>query len=297
MIDLHMHSTNSDGTDSVLDLLKKAESMKLDYISITDHDNCNGYEELKNIDISKYYSGKIIPGIEIKCSHGKHLIEVLGYNIDTDKMKKWSDEYYKDKSRDKLQMKYFDMLYDACIKMGLEMKNKEDIEWDPVKGWASGTIYHEIKAHPENESRVPADMWEEFDTFSKKYCADPNCPLYIDKSLDYPTTEYIVQVVKDCGGLAFLPHLFIYKWTDEKEKLIDEILGKYDVDGIECMHSTFTDEQIEYLTNLCKERGYLMSGGSDYHGKNKPNIEMAIGKGNLKIEKEMIKPWANKFIN
>ena len=40
-----------------------------------------------------------------------------------------------------------------------------------------------------------------------------------------------------------------------------------------------------------------MSGGSDYHGKNKPNIEMAIGKGNLKIEKEMIKPWANKFIN
>lgn len=297
MIDLHMHSTNSDGTDSIVELLKKAESMKLDYISITDHDNCKGYEELKNIDISKYYSGKIIPGIEIKCSHGTHLIEVLGYNINTDKMQAWANEYYKDKSRDKLQMKYFNLLYDACIKMGLEMSNKEEINWDPVKGWASATIYHEIKAHPENQNRVPADMWEEFDVFSKKYCADSNCPLHIDKTPDYPSTEYVIDVIKQCGGLAFLPHLFIYKWTEEKEQLIDEILEKYDVDGIECMHSTFSNEQIEYLTKLCKDRGYFMSGGSDYHGKNKPNIEMAVGKGNLKIEKEMVKEWATKFIN
>ena len=47
MIDLHMHTLNSDGTDSVVDILKKAEKLKLEYISITDHDNCNGYEELK----------------------------------------------------------------------------------------------------------------------------------------------------------------------------------------------------------------------------------------------------------
>ena len=65
MIDLHMHSTNSDGTDSIIDLLKKAEEKGLDYIAITDHDNCNGYEELEKINVKQYFHGKVIPGIEI----------------------------------------------------------------------------------------------------------------------------------------------------------------------------------------------------------------------------------------
>ena len=65
MIDLHIHTTNSDGTDSVEEILKKAEKLKLNYISISDHDTCKGYDELKNIDVESIYSGKIIPGIEL----------------------------------------------------------------------------------------------------------------------------------------------------------------------------------------------------------------------------------------
>ena len=134
MIDLHMHTTYSDGADNLIQLLKKAESLKLEYISITDHDNCKAYKELKNLNISNYFNGKIIPGIEIKCAfdNGK-LIELLGYNIDTDKMQEWADEYYKDKTKDKLQQKYFDRLYDACKKKELIVSNKQDIEFDPKK--------------------------------------------------------------------------------------------------------------------------------------------------------------------
>lgn len=73
MIDLHIHSTNSDGTDSVQEILQKAQSLNLDYISITDHDTCDGYKELEKIDIPKYYAGKVIPGIEIKCAYGTHI--------------------------------------------------------------------------------------------------------------------------------------------------------------------------------------------------------------------------------
>lgn len=61
MIDLHVHTNNSDGTDTVEELLKKAEELKLKYISITDHDTCAGYNELKKLDVSKIFSGKIIP--------------------------------------------------------------------------------------------------------------------------------------------------------------------------------------------------------------------------------------------
>ena len=59
MIDLHLHTNCSDGTDSPTELLKKAEEKHLEYISITDHDNCDAYEQLKNINISEIFSRKV----------------------------------------------------------------------------------------------------------------------------------------------------------------------------------------------------------------------------------------------
>lgn len=291
MIDLHMHTTYSDGADSVEEILKKAERLKLSVISITDHDNCKAYTELKNGEVRKNFSGKIIPGIEIKCAYGKRLIEVLGYNIDTEKMQNWANEYYKDKTKEKLQAKYFNMLYDKCKQLGLTMTEKDKIKFDSKTQWASVTIYNEIKSHEENKEKLPEDLWKEFNTFSKKYCGDPKNIFYIDKTQDYPSIELALNKIKECGGLTFYPHLFIYKWADDRKKMIKELLEKYPVDGIECMHSEFNQEEIEYLEQLCKQKGYFMSGGSDYHGINKPNIEMAVGKGNLNIEQEMIENW------
>ena len=103
MIDVHIHTKYSDGTDSVIELLEKAEKVGLECISITDHDNCKAYEELQSLNISDYYSGKLIKGIEIKCSFRGRLIEVLGYNYDLEKMNAWINEYYKDKQRKDLQ--------------------------------------------------------------------------------------------------------------------------------------------------------------------------------------------------
>ena len=291
MIDLHMHSTYSDGTNTVIELLKKAEEKKLTYISITDHDNCNCYNELNNIDVKKYYNGIIIPGIEIKCSYGKKLIEVLGYNINIHKMQKWVKEYYKDKTRDKIQTKYFNILYEKCSKIGLTMEEKEKINWNPKNDWASVTIYREIKKHEEKKNKLPEDLWEEFDTFSKKYCGDESNFWFIDKTEDYPSIDEAISAIKNAEGLVFLPHIYIYKWAKDKDKLLDDILNKYDIDGIECMHSTFSENEINKLIKLCNERGYYKSGGSDYHGKNKPNIDMGVGKGNLKIPEEFVIKW------
>ena len=57
------------------------------------------------------------------------------------------------------------------------------------------------------------------------------------------------------------------------------------------MHNTFSEENINYLEKICNERGYYKSGGSDYHGNNKPNISLGTGKGNLKIPNEYIEEW------
>ncbi len=294
MIDMHMHTTYSDGADSLIEVLKKAESLKLEYISITDHDTCEGYKELAKLDVKKYFSGQIINGVEIKCAYKKRLIEILGYKVDPKVINNFMEEFHKTKSKEILQQKYFDILHERCKDMGLVMSKKEDIEFNPKTDWASIKIYNDIKAHEENKLKVPDDFWSEFNIFSKKYCGDVNYPLYIDKSEDYLQLDEAIKLVKDAGGLVFLPHIFIYKWAEDKKKLLDDIVAEYDIDGIECMHSEFSQDDIDYLLEYTQKNNFYRSGGSDYHGKNKVGIEMAVGKGNLKIESYLIQDWVNK---
>lgn len=294
MIDMHMHTTYSDGADSLIEVLKKAESLKLEYISITDHDTCEGYKELAKLDVKKYFSGQIINGVEIKCAYKKRLIEILGYKVDPKVINNFMEEFHKTKSKEILQQKYFDILHERCKDMGLVMSKKEDIEFNSKTDWASIKIYNDIKAHEENKLKVPDDFWSEFNIFSKKYCGDVNYPLYIDKSEDYLQLDEAIKLVKDAGGLVFLPHIFIYKWAEDKKKLLDDIVAEYDIDGIECMHSEFSQDDIDYLLEYTQKNNFYRSGGSDYHGKNKVGIEMAVGKGNLKIESYLIQDWVNK---
>lgn len=291
MIDLHIHTNNSDGTDSVQDLLKKAQKNNLSYISITDHDTCSAYEELEKLNISDLYKGVLIPGIEIKVSYMKRTIEILGYKIDTKKMNQFMKEFYKDKERKELQKKYFSLLYDKCKKMGLILTNKDNINWNPEKDWASFTIYTDLKKYKENKEKVPKDMWKDFSGFNRKYCNNPEHTLYIDKSQDYPSLEQGIKMIKKSGGLVFLPHLFIYKWVENQKEFINDIIENYQIDGIECYYSDFTEEQTKYLLKLCKQKNLYCSGGSDYHGTNKPKIALANGYGNLKINEEIIKNW------
>lgn len=292
MIDLHIHTTYSDGADTVIEVLKNAEKLKLEYISITDHDNCNVYKELESLNIKDYFSGKIIPGIEIKCAYKGRLMEVLGYKINPKKMQAWADEYYKNKTRSMLQQKYFDMTYDNCIKHGFYLDKKENIKFDANKDWATVSMYKELIKDERNRKIGEPDLLIDFNNFSKKYCGNPGHFLYIDKSKDYPTVEETINAIKNSDGLVFLPHVFIYRWAEDKKKFLEEILSNYKVDGIECMHSEFSEEEIDYLLDFCDENNYYKSGGSDYHGKNKVGIELAVGKGNLKIGKELIEDWA-----
>ncbi len=206
-------------------------------------------------------------------------------------MDKWLTEFYKDRQRKDTQKKYFDILYNACIEKGLDMSPKEAIYWEPEKDWASVTVYKDIKAHEANKNILPEDFWNDFTTFTKKYCADYNSPFYIDKSNDYPSLQEAIKAVKDAGGTAIVAHIFIYKWAPDKESLIKDIHNNYDIDGFECYHSSFSEEQIEYILKYCEENHLLKSGGSDCHGDNKPDISLAVGKGNLNIDEKIIEDW------
>lgn len=288
MIDLHMHSTYSDGTFTVKEILKEAEKLKLEAISITDHETCKAHFELRNLDVKNYYSGKIIPGVEVKGFYKERVIDILGYDIDIEKMEKWLTDFYKDRTFEKVQTKYLNKYYDVCNKLGIKLTPKEELIWNPKKEWASPLLHKEITKYEENRGKIPDDAWNDFNTFRHCCCYNPNSEFYIDKSEDFPSLKECIQSIKDAGGKAFLAHAYIYKWATDKKAFINDIIDNYGIDGIECYYSLFTDEESKYVVDLCNEKNIYKSGGSDFHGENKKGISIGSGKGNLRVPKEII---------
>lgn len=279
MIDLHMHSTHSDGTDTVMDILKKAQEKNLSYISITDHNTCSAYIELQSIDSKKYYSGKIIPGIELNTTILGVPIEVLGYGIDIKLMQEnLNGIYLSPKERNLLEIK---RLYKKCLKAGIKLNSDFVGNYSP-NIYASEYLHKIITQYEGNKQFIDDDAWNDSLVLYRKYMSDPNSIFFVDMNDVLPDLKSTIDLVKKSKGMLFLPHIFEYKHNSKR--ILHHILDTYTIDGIECYYSTFTEIQTQELLNLCKQRHLLISGGSDYHGKNSPGIEIGTGKGNLNID-------------
>lgn len=291
MIDIHIHSTNSDGTKTVLEILEMAQKLGLNTISFTDHENCNAYDELKNIDVKKYFTGKIIKGIELKSHYKDISMDILGYGINPEKMKEYLEECYKGTSRAEIQEKQLQEFYDIGKKEGLVLRPIEELEWDRNKDWGGVVFYKEVKSHIENKYRVPEDFWEDFKYFRRNHYHIKGDTYYIERGKYYPNIEKIIDIIHKSGGKAFIAHIYEYKEIENKLAELEEIVSKYDIDGIECYHSIFSEEESIGLQEFSKKHNLLMSGGSDYHGANKPDIELGIGKGSLNIPDSILDNW------
>ena len=92
--------------------------------------------------------------------------------------------------------------------------------------------------------------------------SNPKTLFFVDTNDIIPDFEQVSNLVKNAGGLVFIPH--IYEYRENSEKILSNILKNYKIDGIECFYTTFTKEQNEYLLKLCKQNNYYISGGSDY---------------------------------
>ena len=127
MIDLHIHTKCSDGSDDPLTILKKAQELNLSCISITDHDNCYAYKELKNINIKDYYDGTLIKGVELKTKVLGVAIELLGYGIDTDIINEGCEKIYpKFKVKNIVEAK---KLLETCKRIGVKIdENVEELD-------------------------------------------------------------------------------------------------------------------------------------------------------------------------
>lgn len=290
MLDLHMHTRYSDGSDDVSMVLEKAEKLKLKCIAITDHNTCLEYNELKDEKIRSLFSGKIIPGVELNTKVLGIPIEILGYNVDTDLLQKYIDEtYMSNEERCKLEV---ERLYNKCISEGILLP-EDFVEKYDGSMYASKYLHSLITKDENNKKLIDEDSWKDSNIFYRRYMSVPTSKFFVDMDDILPSFEKTSEIVKKSGGMVFIPHIFEY--GENSIKILNYILDNYKFDGIECYYRNFTQEKTDFLLDICKKHNLYKSGGSDYHGKNKPGVEIGTGEGNLNVPDDII-TWAKIFV-
>ena len=220
-------------------------------------------------------------------------IEILGYNIkDTKIIEEWSQKFFSTEVLKKQQEESKKKLLAICDKKGLiydESKIKQDI---PLTDFITIYIYKELIKHKEN-LEILGEFANSLNLFIRKGLMNPESEYYTGSG-NFPKPQYkdVIDIIHKAGGIAFLAHPFEYRF-DNTIDFIDELTKEKELDGIECFHPSANESQMKLLVEYANKSNLFISGGSDYHGAKKPDVEIGIGKGNLNISKNIIENWIN----
>ena len=284
MIDLHMHSVYSDGSKTVEEILKMCEEKKLEYISITDHNTAKQYEDeaFKNNNI---FSGKVIKGAELNAVFQDKNIEILSYDINPNIINEWCKKYYSEEKLEEQQEICYRRLLDICDKQGL-IYDESKIVKPKATGYVEISIYNELMRHKENYE-ILGEFTDSLGVFFRKGLANPKSVYFVNRIEFRPKYKEVVDIIHKSGGKAFLAHPFEYKFEDTIG-FINDLRRETELYGIECFHPSANEEQRNILVQYAKDNKLYISGGSDYHGESKPDIEIGIGRGDLSISKKIL---------
>ena len=258
MIDLHIHSTCSDGTFTPKQIVQKVIAKGLYGFSLTDHDT-------------------VIPGIEISCDALHREIHVLGYGIN-----------YKDQQLNHT----LNMLRDKRFQRNLDMielfqKDGYPITLEKLQNGDPHTVI--TRAHFAR-TLISEGICSSMDQAFSKYLGE-KCKYYVPKPFFDP--KDCLRLILDAGGIPVLAHPFLYKFSNEDTKHLIHDLKEEGLAGIEVYHSSHHIGQITKLRQWQKEYDLLATGGSDFHGTNKPDIEIGTGRGPLFVPDHLIDDLMN----
>lgn len=259
--DLHIHSNCSDGSDGWETILRRCEREGLKCISITDHDNCEVYTQISNPE--RYFSGRIITGIEMQAYYAGLSIELLGYGFDVSKMRELLKGLYL--PFDTVNREEMRRLHERCTAAGMVFPPDVTNKYDSRKHFYATTYLHEeMQKNPSNKAFVPdEESWLSERVFYKRHTSNPNSSFYVDESDLIPSVSEVIDVIHNAGGKVFIPH--IYQYGEHSLPLLKGLTDNYKIEGIECYYPTFTQAQTNYLLDFCIKHNMLVSKGSDYH--------------------------------
>lgn len=254
-IDLHLHSNASDGTCTPAEVAAMAARAGLQTISLTDHDTVAGIgscaRECASLGL------EFIPGIELSTG-GDHEIHVLGYGIDPESMK----------SR---LLSLRDDRYGRMEKTVLKMREKGmDVTMEDVLAMAGGAPLGRPHAALVLVNKgYASSVKNAFD----RYLGDGRPCCVPRQRMNFALA---VQWIHECGGKAVVAHPALIRTDRRMLTQLLRTLIEQGADGVEAFHSAHTPSDAQELQSFARRMGVLVTGGSDFHGKNK---SVAIGDG------------------
>ena len=270
-IDLHIHSTASDGSLTPAAILDHAQSLNLAAIAITDHDSIDGSKEALQSGIPP--SLHFLSGVEISAAHppflpGSGSFHLLGYGfrLDDPVLNQTLKEIQE--ARKNRNPKIIRRLNELGFSISLE-------EVQQIAG--NGQIGRPHIAQILVQKGVVASIGEAF----QKYLGTAK-PAYVDK--ERIACQDAIEMIRGAGGIAALAHPGLLDITDNRrmEMLIKNLID-IGMGAIEVYYPQHTTEQTEQFAQLSNRFGLLMTGGTDFHGSLAPDIQMGSGQGNLFI--------------
>ena len=264
-IDLHVHTTASDGTETPAEVVRLARDCGLRAIAITDHDTISGFAGA--LSAGEDLGVEVVPGIEVSTKYGVS-VHVLGYFLEN--LVPLLADVVND--RDRRNEKVAALMAADGLPVTYEMMQKR---FGAVIGRPH---FGELLI----EFGLAKDMNDAFERFvgrGKKYYV-PRTTISIEDSVD---------AIVASGGVPVLAHPFQYKKNDEELRDLITHCMDHGLRGIECRYSGYGPEQVAYLEGLAEEYGLLKTGGSDFHGSHKAHIALGSGiDGNLDVPYEWL---------
>ena len=270
-IDLHLHSTASDGTMTPSELANYAKENGITVAAITDHDTVDGAEEFLA------ECGKIgitgIAGVEISADYECEM-HVLGLFID-----------HKNAELNTMLKRLRNARYERNIKM-IEKLNNYDIkitEADILALKEGGTLYDMGRAHFAIAMVEKGYVKNKKEAFEKYLGNDADC--YVPRFKLSP--EMCAGMIQYAGGIAVLAHPFA---ITHKKRVLDNLLGQikeWGFDGVEAYHSSHSTTFNSRCLELAPKHGLIVTGGSDFHANNKPDVKIGVvnkGSGTVPYE-------------
>jgi hypothetical protein len=265
-IDLHLHTTASDGVLSPSEVVRYAKAKGLQAIAITDHDTIEGCEE--GLAEGKRIGFEVIPGIEISAEHSPGSMHILGFFLDIHHPLLNERLRYLQKARAERNPRIVEKLN----RLGIDITFEE-----VLKASGGGQIGRPHFANVLLEKKYVRSFQEAFDRFLKKGAA-----AYVDK-LRFSSREAL-HFIDEAKGVAVLAHpntLGVNGYA-ELEKLILQLV-KEGLKGIEVYYPEHSPTEVAQYKSIADRYSLLSTGGTDYHGLEKNGLDIGVGRGEMKL--------------
>ncbi len=264
-IDLHTHSLKSDGAQTPVDVVRTAYTAGLSAMALTDHDNIEGVSEA--MAEGERLGIEVIPGVELSAQSDTEL-HILGYFIDIHNKRLNEAMAYALRVRDARQEETCRKLNEQGFQITMD-ELRQEAHGNPVLCRAHFAQIMVRKGYAQSVQQCFADY------------LSVGCYAYSNRQA--LTGPEAVSLIKEAGGIAVAAHLHLIKMEDEPLKEYLKTLIPYGLEGIEGYYTDYTPDMERRYRAMAKELGLTISGGTDYHGANKPHITIGQGRGNLEI--------------